>query len=296
VGIVGGLHWLGVGDWAAVDTGAARALAYGRRAPLYRWADEVLLIAAAAWYLTARYPEAATAAAEGMAAGRERRDPVVQFWGLIILIETGLRTDPDASALAGWSDEAAQLLLKIATVDAARLHAATARRHVAAGRRADAWRALRTADHLLGQRPSFEQYVLEAHAGVVEVCLTLLEQDPDPAELRTTAAAALRRLHRYAARFPMARPRELICRGWYAWLDRHTTAARRAWTRAIREADRRRMPYELARAHLELGRHLNAGQRSPLGLDRAGHLELAAAGFQSVGCAADQRRAQAALY
>jgi adenylate cyclase len=80
IGIVGGLHWIGVGDWAAVEAGAARALAILRRTPMHRWADEVVLIAAIADYLTARYPEAAAAAAEGMASGRDRRDPVVHLW------------------------------------------------------------------------------------------------------------------------------------------------------------------------------------------------------------------------
>jgi hypothetical protein len=56
------------------------------------------------------------------------------------------------------------------------------------------------ADRLMGSRPSFEQYALEAHAGVAEVCLALLEQDADnspdaeealdPTEPRATAAAA----------------------------------------------------------------------------------------------------------
>jgi hypothetical protein len=113
---------------------------------------------------------------------------------------------------------------------------------------------------------------------------------PDPAELRATAAAALRRLRRYARIFPMARPRALICLGWSSWLDGRAGVARRAWARAVREAERLQMPYELARAHYELGRHLAAGKRTPLGLDRAGHLERAMAGFQTAGCSADLRR------
>jgi hypothetical protein len=52
------------------------------------------------------------------------------------------------------------------------------------------------------------------------------------------------------------------------------------------------MPYELARAHHEIGRHLGPGQRSALGLDRAAHLAQAVAGYRSAGCAADLRRAQ----
>jgi len=299
LGIVGGLHWIGVGDWAAVEAGAARALGILRRTPMHRWADEVVLIAAIARYLTARYPEATAAAAEGMASGRDRRDPVVHLWGLVILMETALRADPDDPAVAGWSEEAARLLPNVTRIDAARFHAAMARLHLAAGRPADAWQATRTADRLVGPRPSFVQYALEAHAGIPEVCLALLEPDGgggpgvNPAELRATAAAGVRRLRRYARTFPMARPRALICLGWSRWLDGRPAAARRAWARAVREAERLRMPYELARAHHELGRHLAAGERSPLGLDRAGHLERALAGFQAAGCGADRRRVQA---
>ncbi len=299
LGIVGGLHWTGVGDWAAAEAGAARALGILRRTPMHRWADEVVLIAAITRYLTARYPEATAAAAEGMASGRDRRDPIVHLWGLVILIETALRADPDDPALAGWSEEATRLLPEVARIDAARFHAAMARLHLAAGRPADAWQATRTADRLVGPGPSFVQYALEAHAGIPEVCLALLEPDGggvpgvDQAELRATAAAGVRRLRRYARTFPMARPRALICLGWSAWLDGRPAAARRAWARAVREAERLRMPYELARAHHELGRHLAAGERSPLGLDRAGHLERALAGFQAAGCGADLRRVQA---
>jgi len=47
------------------------------------------------------------------------------------------------------------------------------------------------------------------------------------------------------------------------------------------------MPWELARAHLELGRQLAEGERSPLGLDRAAHLARATAGFEAMGCRAD---------
>ena len=176
--------------------------------------------------------------------------------------------------------------------------------HLIAGRPADAWRAIRTADRLVGPRPSFEQYALEAHAGIAEVCLTLMEhaargeespiepENLDPVELRVTATAGLRRLRRYARTFPMARPRALTCLGWHAWLDGRTGVARRAWARAVGEAERLQMPYELARAHYDLGRHLAPGERSPLGLDRSGHLERAMAAFQDAGCGADLRHVE----
>jgi hypothetical protein len=50
------------------------------------------------------------------------------------------------------------------------------------------------------------------------------------------------------------------------------------------------MPYELARAHFEIGR------RSPrTAPDRAHHLEEARAVFQQLGCATDLARVQAEL-
>ncbi|WP_433288003.1 ATP-binding protein [Micromonospora sp. CA-244673] len=303
VGIVGGLHWTGVGNWAAVDANAARVLKLRRRTPMHRWADEAVLISGIARYLTSRYEEAAAAAAESMASGRDRRDPIVHLWGLLLLIETALRAEPDAPALANWCEEAERLLPKVATIDAARFHAATARRHLAAGRWTDAHQAIGTADRLMGPRPSFEQYALEAHAGVPEVYLTLLELagrgetsgELSSGTLRAAAAAALRRLRRYARTVPMARPRALICAGWYSWLDGRAGAARQAWVRAVGEAARLQMPYELARSHYELGRHLAPGQRSPLSLSGSEHLEEAMAGFRGAGCSGDLHRVQVLL-
>jgi predicted ATPase/DNA-binding SARP family transcriptional activator len=305
LGIVGTLHWIGAGDWAAVDGLTGRALEILGWAPMHRWADEVLLLIAIARYHTARYPEAATLLAEATASGRDRRDPIVLFWGLVVQIETALRTDPENPAVAGWVEEAGRLVdADVARVDVVRFHVARARLLLAAGRPADAWQAVRTADRIAGPGPSFVQYALDGHAGIPEVCLALREPDgdggsppgtggPEPAELRATAATGLRRLRRYARSFPMARPRALTCLGWSRWLDGQHRPALRAWARAVREAERLRMPYELARAHFELGRHLDAGQRSPLGLDRAGHLERALAGFEAAGCGADLRRVQA---
>ncbi|MEU8234227.1 BTAD domain-containing putative transcriptional regulator [Actinoplanes sp. NPDC048967] len=293
VGIVGGLHWLGTGDWTAVETVAGPVRELGRRTPMHRWSDETLLISSVAHYLTARYEQAAAVATEAMTAGRDRRDPVVQKWGLLVLIETALRTDPADPALPGWLAEAERLLPEVLGIDTGRLHVARARLALIAGDRAAAWQEIRTADHLVGPQPSLEQYALEAHAGTAEVCLALLDAGPGPgpapaaaasAELRTTAAVAVRRLRRYASRFPMARPRALLCTGRQALLRGHHGRALRAWARAARLAEELRMPYELARAHEELGRHLAAGQRSPLGLDGAAHLAAAAAGYRAAGC------------
>jgi predicted ATPase/DNA-binding SARP family transcriptional activator len=290
--LVGGLHWLGVGDWAMLDARAPKALAAGAAARLHRLADQVLLISAVCRYLTGRFGEAAAMAAEARAAGRDRHDPAVHLWGLLVLAESRLRVDPLDPAIAGWLEEAEQLSTQdVARIDVVRVQVAAAQFHLAGGRPADAWRATQTAADRAGPKPSFLPYTLEAHAGIPEVCLALLERgEPtgvDPAELRATAAAGLRRLRRYARSFPMARPRALVCLGWSYWLQGRQGAARRAWTRAVGEAERLAMPWELAHAHHQLGRHLAAGERSPLGLDRTGHLDRARSTFEALGCRTD---------
>ena len=289
---VGGLYWLGVGDWTMLDARAPAALAAGAAARLHRVADIVVLISALCRYLTGRFDEAATMAAQARAAGRDRHDPTVHLWGLLVLLESRLRVHPGDPAIAGWLEEADRLVSQnVARIDVVRAHVATARFQLAGGRPADAWRATRIAADLAGPELSFASYTLEAHAGIPEVCLALLERDEavgvDPAELHATAAAGLRRLRRYARSFPMARPRALACLGWSHWLQGRHGAARRAWTRAIGEAERLAMPWELAHAHHQLGRHLAAGERSPLGLDRTGHLDRARSTFEALGCRTD---------
>jgi predicted ATPase len=287
--IVASLHWLAVGDWAAVDAGLPRALGAGTGARLHRVVDQVVLLAGVCRYLTGRFEEAAAMAADARAAARDRRDPMAQLWGVLVLAEAGLRADPGDPALAGTLEEGAALLASgIPTVDAVRLHVAAARHHLAAGRAEEAWRSIRVAAGLAGPEPSFHPYTMEAHAGIPEVCLALLEgggaPGADPAELRATAAAGLRRLDRYGRAFPMARPRARLCLGSWQELDGGRRPAVRSWAGAVQAAERLAMPWELARGQLELGRHLAPGERGPGGLDRDALLEQAAAGFAAMGC------------
>jgi hypothetical protein len=295
--IVASLHWLAVGDWAAVDAGLPRALEVGTGARLHRAVDQVVLLAGIGRYLTGRFEEAAAMGAEARAAARDRRDPMAQLWGLLVLAESRLRADPGDPAVAGALEEGEALLGGgIPTVDAVRFHVAAARWHLAAGRAEDAWRSIRVAADLAGPEPSFHPYTIEAHAGIPEVCLALLEgggaPGVGPAELRATAAAGVRRLVRYGRAFPMARPRARLCLGSWHALDGRRGPAFRSWSRAIQAAERLTMPWELARGQLELGRHLAPGERGPAGLDRDALLERAAAGFEAMGCRIDAEAAR----
>jgi predicted ATPase/DNA-binding SARP family transcriptional activator len=290
--VVASLHWLAVGDWAAVDAGLPRALEVATGARLHRVVDQVVLLAGIGRYLTGRFEEAAAMGADARAAAGDRRDPMAQLWGLLLLAESRLRADPRDPALAGALEEGKGLLGSgIPTVDVVRFHVAAARHHLAAGRAEDAWRSIRAAAALAGPEPSFHPYTIEAHAGVPEVCLALLQGGGAPgaeaAEVRATVATGLRRLERYSRAFPMARPRARLCLGSWQELEGRRRQAVRSWSGAVQAAERLAMPWELASGQRELGRRLAPGERGPGGLDRDALLERAAAGFEAMGCRAD---------
>jgi len=91
---------------------------------------------------------------------------------------------------------------------------------------------------------------------------------------------------RFARVFPIGEPRAALLAGTAAWLDGRAGAARAAWQRALAAARRLDMPYDEARARLELGRHA--------GSDRAEHLDRAGALFDELGAPEDRQRVEQA--
>jgi tetratricopeptide (TPR) repeat protein len=91
-------------------------------------------------------------------------------------------------------------------------------------------------------------------------------------QLRADCREMVKRLKGFAALYPMARPRALIYQGRLAWsLGRRKRALAR-WNQALGLARALEMPYDAGRAHLELGRHLDAGEEIA-GNDRGGHMK-----------------------
>jgi tetratricopeptide (TPR) repeat protein len=131
-------------------------------------------------------------------------------------------------------------------------------------------------------------------AAVAEVFLTLWEERwtgaPDATLLRRQARAAVGATRAYARRFRLGEPPMLLWKGTLAWLSGREWQARRLWTRALESSQRLHMPYERARAHLELGRH-----EPPDAAERTRHLEAAIQQFEQLGCSIEGARSQRLL-
>jgi hypothetical protein len=125
---------------------------------------------------------------------------------------------------------------------------------------------------------------------IAEVYLTLIETGwaPDravrsalPGRARETVAVAAR----LARHFPMGVPQARLWQGLVAYTRGRRRRAMRLWRRTLVAAERYRTPYEGARAHLEIGRHLPLEAHG-----RRHHLHQAESAFQRLGCVVELGR------
>jgi hypothetical protein len=133
-------------------------------------------------------------------------------------------------------------------------------------------------------------YVLPGYAGPAEVYLSLYELDRGNTGLKRSARSALKGLSRFAATFPIGRPRAGLLRGMEAWLAGRPRAAVHNWESALNSALQLGMPYEAGRIQLELGERPLADPQT-----RTRRLEAALETFNLTGCIDEIKRVEAAL-
>ena len=131
--------------------------------------------------------------------------------------------------------------------------------------------------------------LVQSYWALSDVALALWERGEDETA-PVVARRARRELRRYARLFPIGRPRALVNDGLALWLRGRPRAARRSWRAGLEAAERLDMPYEMARAHYEIGRHLPKADAAC-----RVHLEQASQLFASVGAEDDVARATGAL-
>jgi eukaryotic-like serine/threonine-protein kinase len=130
--------------------------------------------------------------------------------------------------------------------------------------------------------------MLDAVADLAEAYLGLWEAQGPDNDTRRGTEIGRRLLRSYARVFPIIGPRAALIEGWYARLNQRPRAARRNWERSLQLADELSMPYEVARAHLELGLY-TAGPEKERYLARAHQM------FVELEAQGDLARLQAAI-
>ncbi|MDQ3978319.1 MAG: hypothetical protein M3314_02040, partial [Actinomycetota bacterium] len=213
-----------------------------------------------------------------------------QLWGLIGQAVASLRQGRPDPALRFL--QAARTLLsdELDPIDFLRVEAALAIVHLRRGDLALAREATMAGWKAVEARPSVAAVgLLQSYWQLSDTALALWERTDDPAS-RDLARQIGRELRRGTRLFPVGRPRAKVNKGLGLWLAGRRSAARRSWRAGLKAAERLQMPYEAARAHYEIGRHL--GEAEPA---RRFHLERAAELFRDLGAEDDAARATGAL-
>lgn len=140
---------------------------------------------------------------------------------------------------------------------------------------------------------------LEGYAAPAEVFLSLWENEGNLdlskhniqiQNLKSHARQGCKIVHRFARFYPAGQPRAWHHQGLYHWLAGRPASAHRSWRNSLSAAERLSMPYELGRAHFEIGRHTPLDDPA-----RTEHLNHACRIFSSLNAEYDLNRSQEAL-
>lgn len=272
---------LGTAQWDAARAGLTRALTIIETiGDAWLWEDWLAITTNLDLY-TGHY----TAVAPTHRLAHRTRNHQHLHWNTILAGDRQLRRGNAVEALASY--ERSLAVLDPAAMRSEFLEALgnSALARLRLGDREGAFAAAdRALAYITASRP-VAYWTLLGLAATTEVFVSLVETGrmlPDARDERLLldrARIACTALRQFARSFPHAQAHALLWRGAYQWLVGHRTRALRLWRATIATAERNGMPYECARAHFELGRHLPAADPA-----RHVHLDHAATQFAQLGC------------
>ena len=264
--VVAEVYWFGTAQWDRLQLTADLANRAGGEGGQQRVQDESQLLRAVAVLYEGDY-EPALALLQMVYDSARRRDNLeTRWWALVMLVELAVRTGK-FETVTPWLEEAERLAERIPhPVEHIRLSVLRSKVSIHDGAMEDALAAADAALRLTRGRVVSVPWAVEGYSGLVETFLDLLESGvTDRETLLIKARRSHRLLYRFAAAFPLARPRRLLVRGRLAHAVGRRRSAARCWRRAARRAEVLHMPWEAAEAR----RLLNAAQDGA-GRDAAG--------------------------
>ncbi len=131
--------------------------------------------------------------------------------------------------------------------------------------------------------------IIEILNGIGEVYLAVWEAHNDRHDpVVVQAKAWCKTMFQFATQYPFAQPRAWAQQGWAYWLRGRQSRAFTSWEKSLKMAYLLNMPYEQARTHYEIGRHLALDNPK-----RREHLQQAEDLFTRLGASFDLERVRA---
>lgn len=248
---IDGLYRLGIAQFRRSEANLAQALEIAERLRDKRHTGDCLTLLAHIAFLRGEFAASAAQSAELVELGRRDDNPTLLVWGLFLSASNALRLGKidEALRLANEATEQADAGARIyaaGTLALARWHS---------GDQAGA-AALANDVSALIQKSRGAPAAYNVHAGYVacaEVALLNLSLSRSADRVHATRQAC-QHLRAYARLFPLGRPAASFYAGLLAAGEGRLGEAQRLWRKSADQAERYNMPYERARALLELGR------------------------------------------
>ncbi len=288
---------VGFHTWVELLAALNEAMALFKRLLNNRATGDILVTLGFVYYLQGHFQKGIDTAQTLYQLGLESDNLEHQAWGLNDQVRCLLKQGKIEKSLILLD----QLLPLLTTLEQSRIteiqfYGLKAIAHLRQGQYELAQQNADTAAQLLGQSPPSAYSLFEGYATVAEVYLSLWEKSittGTAAEIKTrqtAASQACRALHKYAALFPVGKPRDHLYQGWFEWLSGHQKRAYKAWQKGLKQAQHLTMPYEGALTYYEMGRHL-----PPEDLNQQHHINQAIECFEQLGAGYDLTRAKQVL-
>lgn len=276
------LYDLGVGHWEEARRAFEEAESISARLGDRRHVGEVKGLRATVLYYQGDYVGSTRLGKEMAALGRQGGDEQLHALGLIGEVRGSLLPRGEFEEAAVTAQAGVEMLESIddrGSGMSARSLLALA--HLRLGRYDLAREQADLVAEIITTVPPIAGFTLERYTAVPEVFLTLLEARHYASALERRRLAGSTReacaaLSRFARLFPIGQPSAYLWLGLYYNMLGNPARAQRNWQRSIVAAERLDMPFALAQARYQLGRHMT-------GAARQHHLNKARELFTEVG-------------
>jgi predicted ATPase/DNA-binding SARP family transcriptional activator len=296
-----GVYYCGVCRWAEAETLFEQAISGFNQLEMRRSWAECSSLLGKTFYYQGKYKQALPYFVNLLPAGQYHGDQAAQHWALLGQVECALRLgQPALDQVCAWLEMAKLLPADYpGNTQHVRFYGVLALTLMYRGDPALAQQAAQTGLDFMKRGGFIAFWAVEGYAGIAETFLSLWEANKQAGEdsrlLAKSAQQACRALHQFARTYPLAQPWAWLYQGLYEWLAGKPEQAYKTWSQSLAAAERLGMPYQQARAHYELGRHLPSDQKAKDDLSYQAHLQRAYDLFAELGAAYDLARIEASV-